>query len=102
MRAEQDDGAVADPDGSVSVDGGNDLGQLSDGERVGLTARGHAHDPAQSASHASDNDVGGGVWQTFLMVSVGDAGAVAIERPEGETGLGPLGEERGQRFGCCR
>lgn len=33
-----------------------------------------------------------------MTVEVGDAGAVAIERPEGQTGLGSLGEERCQRF----
>jgi len=56
------------------------------------------HDPAESTTNTSYDEVGRRVGQILLLVSVGDAGAVAIECPEGQTSLGPLGEERGQRL----
>ena len=65
---------------------------------MGLPAGRDAHDPAQSTAHPSYDDVGGRVGQALLVVPMGDAGAVAVEGPEGEPGLGPLGQVRGQRF----
>ncbi len=65
---------------------------------MGLSAGRDAHDPAQPTAHTSYDDVGGRVGQALLVVPMCDAGAVSIEGPEGEPGLGPLGEVRGQPF----
>ena len=55
--ADQDDGAVANTDGAVGVDAGNDLGDLGWSQRVGLAARRDTHHPAQSPPHAPYDDV---------------------------------------------
>lgn len=94
--AEQDHGAVADLDGSLRVDDGDDLGELGDGEWVGPAARRDAHDPA----HPSYDHVVRRIEQTFLMMSVRDAGAVAIERAEYQTALGSLGSLCKERSQC--
>lgn len=57
MRAEQDDGAVADTDRGAGVDPPPDLRDLRDGERVGLAARRDAHNAAESPMDASYDEV---------------------------------------------
>lgn len=85
----------------VAVDGGDDLAELGHRERVGLGDRREAHDSA----HPSYDHVVRRIGQTFLRMSVRDAGAVAIERAEYQTGLGSLGslgslgKERSQCLG---
>jgi hypothetical protein len=87
MRS-RDDRSVADSDGGVRVDGRDDPGYLGDGQRVRLSTRRDAHDPTEPTTNTSYDEVGGRVGQALLMMAVGDAGAVPIESPEGETGLG--------------
>ena len=68
---------------------------------VGGCRRGATPMIRRSPTHAAYDDVGGRVGQALLVVSMGDAGAVAVERPEGESGLGPLGQVRGHASGAA-
>lgn len=66
---------------------------------MGLATRSNPHDPAEPSTHAPHDDINSRIGEAFLVMSVSDPGAVAVECPEGQTRLCPLGEEGGQRLG---
>lgn len=86
------------------VDARHDLGELGDGQRVGLAAGCGASDAAQPTAHPSDDSGGGRIAKTFLVMAVRDRGAVAVEGAVAEPGLSPLGEvgSQGIRVGRQR
>jgi hypothetical protein len=64
--ADEKDRAVSFADGRGAIDLGDDLPELGQSERVGLTAWRDAHDHAQSSSHTPYDDMGCEIGQSLL------------------------------------